>query len=333
MNILRQLTAYWRTSIRWQRVTLWLGYLVTAASVIYLLRALQLHASDLPEHWTERYSSVWFAVSVLMFVASVACGFLIWRRLLSCEHLDIDVMPSASIYLVSQIGKYIPGNVAQHVGRVFLARRHGIAVATTTKFIIIEMIVVVVAAVSVVAAICFFQPRLGAQIFAIIENTHSPTGILIFAILTLGLVSAVVASLSKEAVRASGGPTVASLNITQVLSLVGLGLLAFIVLGASFQVLLAKCLMVADPGFGACLIWITSSWLIGFFTPGAPAGLGVREFVLVTLVAAEYGQPVALESALAFRGVSVIGDLVVLGIGLMAGRMSRPASGSVASRT
>lgn len=321
------------TSKRWQEVMLWLGYLITAASLIYLLRALQLNASALPEDWTARYGSIWFAVSVLLFVASVTCGFLIWRCLLSYELIDIEVMPSANVYLISQIGKYIPGNFAQHFGRVFLAGRRGIPTTTTAKFIIIEVIVVVAAALSLVAVICVFQPHLRAQMFAIIEGERSPASTLVVSFLVLAVIVGGVTSLVTAGSRIRGGGTLAALSVSRVLQLGSLGLLAFGALGASFQVLLAKCLMIADPGLLVCIAWITSSWLISFLTPGAPAGIGVREFVLVTLVSAEYGQPVALESALAFRVVSVIGDLVVLGLGLLAGLAARPADDGTTSKT
>lgn len=324
--------AHRTTSKRWQQVMIWLGYLITGASLIYLIRALQQNASALPEDWAVRYGNIWFAVSVLLFVASVTCGFLIWRRLLSYELIDIEVIPSANVYLVSQIGKYIPGNVAQHFGRVFLAGRHGIPVATTTKFIVIEVIVVVAAAVSLVVAICLFQPLLTAQMFAIIEGEHSPASMLAVSFLVLAVIVGGVASLATAGNRIRGGGTLAALSVSHVLQLGSLGLLAFVALGASFYVLLAKCLMVADPGLLACIAWITSSWLISFFTPGAPAGLGVREFMLVTLVSTEYGQPVALEAALAFRGVSVIGDLLVLGLGLLAGLGARPVENGMASK-
>jgi glycosyltransferase 2 family protein len=325
--------AHRRTSKQWPTVMLWLGYLITAASLVYLFRAVRLNAGALPAHWAERYGSVWFALSVLLFVASVTCGFLIWRRLLSYEPIDIGVIPSANVYLVSQIGKYIPGNIAQHFGRVVMAGRHGIRVATTTKFIVIEMIVVVAAAVSLVAAICLFQPTLRAQMLAIVAGERSPTSMLAIFTLVLVVVLGGVASLTKAASLIREGGTLATLSVARVLQLGLLGLLAFVALGASFHVLLAKCLVVADPGLLACIVWITSSWLISFFTPGAPAGLGVREFVLVTFVAAEFGQPVALESALAFRGVSVIGDLVILGLGLLAGLTARPAANGVRSET
>lgn len=98
------------------------------------------------------------------------------------------------------------------------------------------------------------------------------------------------------------------LNTGQIAVLAGLGFAAFAVLGLSFQVLLQGCLNVADPGLFTCIVWITASWLISFFTPGAPAGIGVREFILVSLISVDYGQSLAVESALAFRGISVLGD-------------------------
>lgn len=326
MSWLFRLAALWSAPRAFPKLMLWLGYLITAASLIYLLRDIQLHAGALPENWTERYGSLWFGLAVLFFVASVSCGLLIWVRLLHWELVDVKVLPATNAYLVSQIGKYIPGNIAQHFGRVFLAGRQGIPAATTTRLIIIEVVTVVTAAVSLITAACLFQTELRDQLLAIFEARRSPATIVIAAGIAVAVMLAGAMSLTRLASRIKGGRPLPAISLPRLLQLLGLGLMAFVALGASFHVLLAKCLMAADPGFLSCIAWITASWLISFLTPGAPAGLGVRELVLVTLVAAQFGQPVALESAFAFRGVSVVGDLVVLGLGLLAGLYARRSS-------
>jgi hypothetical protein len=50
------------------------------------------------------------------------------------------------------------------------------------------------------------------------------------------------------------------------------------------------------------------SWIVGYITPGAPAGLGVREVVLVSLLTPALGGGNAVGLSLALRLATTIGD-------------------------
>lgn len=54
---------------------------------------------------------------------------------------------------------------------------------------------------------------------------------------------------------------------------------------------------------------LSLAWLIGFITPGAPGGLGVREAVMITALSQTLTKINSLELALLFRGFTITGDL------------------------
>jgi len=60
----------------------------------------------------------------------------------------------------------------------------------------------------------------------------------------------------------------------------------------------------------------TCSWLIGFVTPGAPAGIGIREVFLVTLLTSITDEALIITTVVIFRIVSILGD--VLGFSIAA---------------
>ena len=54
------------------------------------------------------------------------------------------------------------------------------------------------------------------------------------------------------------------------------------------------------------------SWLVGYITPGAPGGIGVRELVLTLLFTDSVfvsSDTITMASAL-YRGISILGDLL-----------------------
>ena len=59
------------------------------------------------------------------------------------------------------------------------------------------------------------------------------------------------------------------------------------------------------------------AWLAGLVTPGAPAGVGVRELVLLALLKGSVGQTELLLAVLLGRLVTVGGDVAFLGMALM----------------
>jgi uncharacterized membrane protein YbhN (UPF0104 family) len=72
------------------------------------------------------------------------------------------------------------------------------------------------------------------------------------------------------------------------------------------------------------------SWIAGTLTPGAPAGLGTREFVMSKLLSDAYPEAKVLNMVLTLRVVSILGDMAVFFIGL---QLARHTSGNVAQGT
>ena len=63
--------------------------------------------------------------------------------------------------------------------------------------------------------------------------------------------------------------------------------------------------------------WLALAWLLGYVMPGAPAGVGVRETVLVIGLGPALGEADALVVALAYRFVTVLVDAVSGGVGFL----------------
>ena len=74
------------------------------------------------------------------------------------------------------------------------------------------------------------------------------------------------------------------------------------------------------PVIGAYVL----AWLAGLVTPGAPAGIGVREMVLLILLNGLVSQAELLLAVLLGRLVTVGGDMVFLGIALAMDSENQP---------
>ena len=67
------------------------------------------------------------------------------------------------------------------------------------------------------------------------------------------------------------------------------------------------------PSFDTFLAFVSIysvAWVTGFITPGAPAGMGIRETVLSAGLSPFVGIPDALFLTLVYRVVSILGEFV-----------------------
>jgi uncharacterized membrane protein YbhN (UPF0104 family) len=100
----------------------------------------------------------------------------------------------------------------------------------------------------------------------------------------------------------------------------GLHIVSIILLGLSFYAVSTAFTSGLDISF--CVALFASAWLLGFLTPGAPAGLGVRETVLVIGLSGSLG-PMALPAAILHRLLSALADAAMALIGALLLKTSR----------
>jgi hypothetical protein len=75
--------------------------------------------------------------------------------------------------------------------------------------------------------------------------------------------------------------------------------------------ILAEAVLPSSPNILLCISGFSLSFLIGFITPGAPGGAGVREASFVALFASTLGTAESLQIILAFRFLSILGDILL----------------------
>ncbi len=76
--------------------------------------------------------------------------------------------------------------------------------------------------------------------------------------------------------------------------------------------------MTAVTGSAPPFLWLagtyTAGYLVGFVAPLSPGGLGVREGMLVVLLAPHYGMGVAIAISLAIRLANMAGELLAVAL-------------------
>ncbi|HEX4846781.1 MAG TPA: lysylphosphatidylglycerol synthase domain-containing protein [Novosphingobium sp.] len=207
---------------------------------------------------------------------------------------DLPYQTGLRISLAAQIGKYLPGNVAHYFARAGMAAGAGIALSGSGLATVLEIVSALLAAALVAAAAMLLDPAPAAvlhQAFA----AQPALPLLLAAGATIG--TAVIVRLTALPLR--------------VLAVMTLCMTAnFLLVGLSFHAVVAA-LAGPAPSVAAMLGVYTVAWTVGYLVPGAPAGLGVREAVLVAWLSAIIGVGPALACTVLHRLITAAVDTAV----------------------
>jgi len=234
-----------------------------------------------------------FSATSWLFVCGVCLAYALaglmlaygWRNLVG--HLGTIISPAAAvgIYGVSQLAKYVPGNVLHLAGRQALGIAAGVPGWTLAKSAVWELALLATAAAG-----------FGLLTLPLLEPACSMA-------LSLGAFVALI-GLAAGLARHFIGPRVARAFAWYT---------AF--LGVSGLLFAALLTSVPDTPMDGCVPWLpvcgayVLAWFSGLVTPGAPAGIGVRELTLLFLLKGLVSEADLTLTVLLARIVTVVGDL------------------------
>lgn len=276
----------------------WIGALASLVCAVFFFRAVM-------RHWAAVASIPWGTsltiagiTALLAYLCTYAVGAGVWQRCLAALGQHMDYRRAAGIVLLSQFAKYLPGNIGHHVGRIALARSAGMDTRVAVSSVLLETLLVISA--GVVCSIPAF-----ALLARVLE--HETTGAM--GLLPIGgvCIVAVLALLWHFGLRRGGLGLPTSLRLRPIPP-AWLGTCSSFVLGGSALFVLCNALSATRMGWLDVIGVYSTAWLLGFLMPGSPAGLGVREMVLLLGLAPVYGTSVATMAAALLRLITVAGD-------------------------
>jgi len=293
-----------------------LGWTVTAIAAGFFAERIIANASHMPRiAWGAAAVGVSIA-SVLLALLAIVLSGLIWQVLLKDQRVRRPLVDVEALFLVSQFGKYLPGNVGQFVGRVVLGRDIGIPVPVTLATMLTEVLWSIGTAlgVSTLSLYLFLDHRT-----ALLPPWLSTAGLCVCFVALLvvpwigttlirhvfpGVVNKVFAG---SELRPPGWGAALRVSALYVATYASMGLILSLQAQVFFGASPAPLLEVS--GFFAL------AWLAGYLLPGAPAGIGVRESVMLLLFTPHYGESVALAIGITLRFATTLADALAFVLG------------------
>jgi glycosyltransferase 2 family protein len=289
----------------------WVNIAGSAFAVLVMGAVLYLYGGDLRSiDFTNPRLLHGLAGAIAIYVGVILIGAFGWKLLLRAFGASPAPWVAERQLLISQIGKYVPGNVAQYLGRAAMAIKSGIPARTVGMALVAETAAILLGGFLAVVVAIAFAPELAAALLRLLPDPSSATWLGMAAAAFLILLLGLAWGFSKrlESLHKVHAGTLLIVVLLYIFALLLLGLSLHQVVGA---------LSTAPAPLSLSVAVFATAWITGLATPGAPGGLGVRETVITLGLAPIIGGASALSVALLHRGASVAGDVISFGLGLL----------------
>jgi uncharacterized membrane protein YbhN (UPF0104 family) len=225
---------------------------------------------------------------------------LAWWQLQSAFTRENPSVPEVcSVYAISQFAKYLPGNVAHYLTRHALLRRLALPHGSLLASAALE------AGGLLIGALCWALPA-EHGLFGRVLGVSAGT---LLALLGVGLVL-FVAAIAWAATQSKRFQTfIPAVRGGRLLPALALYPVFFAFMGAAVSVS-ASGLLHGGLSWSRFVGILAASWAAGFVVIGSPAGIGIREAVLLALLKGVAPESDVLLLAAAFRGTTMLGDLL-----------------------
>lgn len=260
----------------------WAGSVLSIVALVFLATKLTSLSTEIYVPQLVPIILPLIVLSIIYAAANLTLA-LAWKNLL--RHFDISVSSrwAAGAFGVSQIAKYVPGNIFQFVGRQALGIQSGLASGPLAKSSLWEIALLVITGSM---AILLVLP------YAIAESLAIPSIYLlgVIALCTLWLANRLF---SRWIVRAMLWQMIFQC-----------------IAGSLFLALFLFIYPIPYSEFTLVIGAYILAWLAGLITPGSPAGIGIREIVLLFLLRPILSETDLLMAISLSRLVTVSGDLL-----------------------
>ncbi len=279
-----------------------LSWVLPAAAIAYL--GFVLAENDfhrLLDHFSPESLAVAAAAAVVYGAALYLLAFS-WSTTL--QHLasnPVNLEMAVRIYAFSTFAKYLPGNVFHYAGRQVAAARLGYGQKATAQASAVEIAGHLLVAGALLLALL---PFAAGQLEWLASLDPEVLGYW-----PLALPGAALLGGGALLILTRRGHKLMPVLGRRLLGFVGLLQLSFFILATLLGVWLAQIVFAAPVGSLPSIAFAyLLAWLVGFVTPGAPGGLGVREACLVAALGA-YGDLTAILAFAALsRGALLVGE-------------------------
>tara|TARA_R110000787_G_C13441304_1_gene446400 strand:- start:7536 stop:8396 length:861 start_codon:yes stop_codon:yes gene_type:complete len=273
----------------------WAGTTIAILAVVYVTYLFNQYSAEID--FTKFSVTQWLMFGVFTLIYGAANFFLAssWRNILEYLSAPISFIQAIRIFGISQLAKYLPGNILHLAGRQAMGMARGIPAMILVKSAGWEFIL-----------IALVGSLFGILILPIFFSVLANYVAIVFFIAAIMLIGWILFRFFGQKILHAYFSYLIFLSIS----------------GVIFATLLALISGAYDAHYHSVIAAFVIAWLAGLITPGAPAGIGIRELVLLFLLKGIILGADILIAVVLGRLVTVFGDLIFYLYSIIIGKVT-----------
>lgn len=259
----------------------------------------------------------WLLLATALFVTLGAhfWSAYVWYWMLKLFQQPVKAKWAIQVYLMTNMAKYLPGNVWHFYGRIQAVTKTGSDIGAATISVLLEPLLMAAAAsIFALVSACLGWLKTSGN-WWLFSLQFLGLGIVLIAINPVFL-NPVIGLLNRLKAKSQE-----KIILTQYPILPLMGELGFIALRATGFLLAVMAFFPVTLEQIPNLISVFSlAWLLGLIIPGAPGGLGVFEATAIAFLDKNYFSPgIVLTMVALFRLVSIIAEAIAASLAYFSG--------------
>ncbi len=289
-------------------------WFIFGLSLIFVINIFQNNWQSIRIITLDNKSFLYLILAFFITFSAHIWSALIWVRILKVFKQPTTNKWGLKIYLVTNIAKYIPGNVGHFYGRISGICQQGGSLRVASFIVFLEPLLMAASALLI---------ALASNFIGLIETASNPwiliVQILILITVLLGIHPIILNKLIYFLNKSKQNLQENVLVLESYPSLILLGELVFVILrGIGFICVWIAFTPVSIVQIPLLLSAFSFAWLLGLVIPGAPGGMGIFEATLIALLKTEnFPIGVVLSSLTIFRLISILAEVSGAGLGLL----------------
>ncbi|MCT7952842.1 flippase-like domain-containing protein [Ancylothrix sp. C2] len=302
------------STIQWpfSRIKPYLRWVILGVTLFFLAKAVKDNWQEVAQVRITEMGWVGLVVGLAVTVIAHLWSAWVWVRILHSFQQPVPVGWGMSVYLKTNIAKYLPGNIWHFYGRIVAVREAGVSGGVAVLSVLIEPVLM--------AAAAFLVGFTGLILGEVSLLSFWGLGKVFLGLVAGGILAALhpiflnnlikfLGRLKKKALGTNNGDVgVFEVKHYPLGLLLGEG--GFVLLRGLGFVLAVWAIF---PGLDIAkvpvlLAGFSLAWLLGLVVPGAPGGIGIFEATAVVLLSGILGSGTILSAVAFYRLISVLAE-------------------------
>jgi glycosyltransferase 2 family protein len=270
---------------------------------IYVLKNLdELKGADIS------FNFYYLSTALLLTVFYVFNYSLIWQYITIKNGCSIELRKAVAIRVYSEFGKYIPGRALSLAMTLYFYDREKKSKKLVGYCLFLEYLATLLGAIFVFLCSVFFVE---GDAFERYKSVAAVLMGVFFVMMHPKILERCVNTVLK---RTKYGEVVFDITYVQVLIITLLNVINWVLLGIAFFLFINSVYSIAIGHFAYIMGLLTLASFSGLISIFTPAGLGVREGIMIFLLAAIVPKTVAIVISVGSRLLIVVAEIILFGI-------------------